>query len=248
MSRQFPGSRQQSLARNNLVYGAILLRLRRAQFLAAEQEVTAANLADDFGPHDMHTVAGHDAECGVRFILKVGTLGGDDDVAQQGIFGMRGGRAIDGRYHRHLYIEDVFEDLDTLAQDLVVSRRSEEIETFGRELGAKFVARAGQDDDVIVAVIADVAERLNQRFVHVAVEHQRTASRMQGDLQYSVFALHPDVFVFVAVTVKHAHAPCGHPSLFVADLRSFSATQPAQVETGSTHRARDDGTAGHSRR
>src|SRR6266478_5796627 len=76
---------------------------------------------------------------------------------------------------------------------------------------------------VVVAIIADVAERPNQRFVHVAVEHQRTASRMQGDLQYSVFALHPDVFVFVAVTAKHAHAPCRYPSFFLADLRSFSA-------------------------
>jgi hypothetical protein len=51
---------------------------------------------------------------------------------------------------------------------------------------------------------------------------------MQSDLQYSVFALHPDVFVFVAITVKHAHAPCRYPSFFVADLRSFSA---AQAET-----------------
>src|SRR5437879_4022999 len=161
----------------------------------------------------MQAVAGHDAECGVRRILKVGTFGGDDDVAQQGIFGMRGGRAIDGRDHRHLYIENVFEDLCALAQDLVVSRGSEEIETCGRELGAKFSARAGQDDDVVVAIIADVAERPNQRFVHVAVEHQRTASRVQGDLQYSVFALHPDVFVFVAVTVEHAHAPRGYLSV-----------------------------------
>src|ERR1700736_4628418 len=71
MPCQFPRSWQQGLTRDNLVHRAIRLRLRRAQLLAAEQEVTAANLANDFGPHDMQAVARHDAECGMRCILKV---------------------------------------------------------------------------------------------------------------------------------------------------------------------------------
>src|SRR6266404_6940941 len=94
---QFPRSRQQSLTRDNLVHRAVRLRLCRAQLLAAEQEVTAANLADDFGPHDMQTIARHDAECGMRCILKVGILGGNDDVAEQCVLRMRGHWAIDGR-------------------------------------------------------------------------------------------------------------------------------------------------------
>src|SRR5712691_2893340 len=47
----------------------------------------------------------------------------------------------------------------------------------------------------------------NQCFMHVAVEHQRTASRVQGDLQDAVFPLHLHVLVFVAVAVEHGHAP-----------------------------------------
>src|SRR5216684_1202713 len=192
MPCQFPSSRQQSFTRNNFVHGAILLRLGRAQFLAAQQEIPAANFADDFRPHDMQTVTRHDAERGMRCVLKVGPFGGNDDVAEQGILGMRRHRTIDGGDHRHFYIENVFEDLCALAKDLVVSGRGEEIETLGRDLGAEFVARPGQDDYVVLGIIADVAERPNQRFVHVAVEHQRAASRMQGDLQNAVFALHPD--------------------------------------------------------
>src|SRR5690349_12313149 len=94
MSCQFPSSRQQSLTRNNLVDRAIRLRLCRAQLLAAEQEVTTPNLADDFRPNDMQTVTRHDAECGMGCILKARIFGCNDDVAKQGIFGMSGDRTI----------------------------------------------------------------------------------------------------------------------------------------------------------
>ena len=158
---QARGSR--GLTRNDLVYRAILLRLRRAQFLAAEQEVTTANLADDFGPHDVQAVAGHDAECGMRRILKVAssaamTMSQSKAYSECTVTG-----AIDRRDHRDLYVENVLEDLRALAEDLVVSRRREEIEAVRRDLGAEFVARAGQDDDVVLAIVADVAERPNQR-------------------------------------------------------------------------------------
>src|SRR5207247_4411656 len=85
VSSQFPRSREQRFTSNDLVHRAIFLRLCRAQFLATEQEVTTANLADDFGPHDMQAVTGHDAEYGMRRILKVGMFRGNDDVAEQGI-------------------------------------------------------------------------------------------------------------------------------------------------------------------
>ena len=120
---------------------------------------------------------------------------------------MRGHWAIDGRDHRHFDTDDVFEDLRALAEDLVESGGREEIETFGRDLGAELIARPGQDDDVVIGIIADVTERPNQRFVHVAVEHEWAASRMQGDLQDAVFPLHFHVVVFISVAIEHGHAP-----------------------------------------
>jgi len=36
----------------------------------------------------MQAITGDDAECGMRRILEVGIFGGNDDVAEQGIFGM----------------------------------------------------------------------------------------------------------------------------------------------------------------
>src|ERR1700756_1110964 len=58
-----------------------------------------------------------------------------------------------------------------------------------------------------VRIIADVAERPNQRFVYVTVEYQRTASRMQSDLQDSILPLHFQVAVFISVAIEHSHAP-----------------------------------------
>src|SRR5438876_494387 len=190
--------------RNDLVHRTKLLRLRSAQFLTAEQEVTTANLADDFRPDDMQTVPWNDAECGMRRILKVGVFGGDDDVAEQGIFGMHRHRPIDRCDHRDLYVEDILEDLGALAEDLVVSGGREEVETIRADLGTEFVARACQDYDVVLGIIADVTEGLDQRFMHVAVEHERPASRMQRHLEDSILSLHPHVFVFVAVAFEHS--------------------------------------------
>ena len=71
---------------------------------------------------------------------------------------------------------------------------------------------------MILGVVADVAECADQRLVHVAVEYQRPASRVQGDLQDAVLALHPHVLVFVAVVVEHrGRAPgCGQSIIATA--------------------------------
>jgi hypothetical protein len=60
---------------------------------------------------------------------------------------------------------------------------------------------------VVLRIFTDIAERPDQRLVHVTVEHQRTAARMQRDLQDTVCAPHPDVFVFLAIVIEHAYAP-----------------------------------------
>jgi hypothetical protein len=43
--------------------------------------------------------------------------------------------------------------------------------------------------------------------VDVAIEHERAASRMQGDFEDPVLSLHPHVFVLVAIAVEHSLAP-----------------------------------------
>jgi len=66
---------------------------------------------------------------------------GNDDVAEQGIFGMHRHRPIDRGDHRDLYVEKILEDLCALPEDLVVSRGREEVEPIRRDPGTEFIAR-----------------------------------------------------------------------------------------------------------
>src|SRR2546426_4965007 len=110
MSRQFPSPWKESLRQDDLVNGAVLLRLYRAELLPAQQKVPTTNLPDDLRPHDVQAVARHDAKSRMRCVLKVGAFGGDDDVTEQGVLGVRGHRAVDRGDHRHLDVEKVLED------------------------------------------------------------------------------------------------------------------------------------------
>src|SRR5579863_529333 len=128
MSRQLPGARKQSLSPDDLVDGTVLLSFCSAQLLATQQKVPAANLSNDLRPYDMQAVTRHDAERGMRRILKIRAFGRNDDIAEKGILGMHGHGSVDGRNHGHFDIEDVLEDLRALAADLVIPPRREEIE------------------------------------------------------------------------------------------------------------------------
>ena len=97
----------------------------------------------------------------MRCILKVRALSGKDDVAKKRVLGMHGHRSIDDRNHGYFDIEYVPEDLRTLAQDLVIAGRREEIEPVRRDSGAELVSATGEDHDVVVRIVADVAERVN---------------------------------------------------------------------------------------
>src|SRR2546427_20278 len=103
---------------DNLINGAVRLCFCRTEFLAAQQKVAAANLPDDFRPHDVQAVARHDTKCRMRCILKVCALSGKDDVAKKRVPGMHGDRSIDDCNHRYFDIEYVLEDLRTLANIL----------------------------------------------------------------------------------------------------------------------------------
>src|SRR5437870_3444382 len=137
---------KESLAADDLVDSAVLLRLDRAEFLAAQQKVPTTNLPDDLRPHDVQAVARHDAKSRMRCVLRVRVLGSKHDVTEKGVLGVGGHRAVDRGDHRHLDVEKVLEDFGALAEDLVVACRCEKVETLGRELRAELVPGPRQDD------------------------------------------------------------------------------------------------------
>src|SRR5256886_11885883 len=94
-----------SVTADDLVNGAVLLRLDRAEFLAAQQKVPTTNLPDHLRPHDVQAVARHDAKSRMRCVPKVRVLGSKHDVAEKGVLGVGGHRAVDRGDHWHLDVE-----------------------------------------------------------------------------------------------------------------------------------------------
>src|SRR5712671_2130830 len=73
-------------------------------------------------------------------------------------------------------------------------------------------------------IVADVTERVNQRLVHIAVEHKRAASSMQSYLEDAVFPLHPHVLIFFAIAFErmsfHRCLRSVSSALFIAESTS----------------------------
>src|SRR5262245_3063507 len=116
-------------------------------------------------------------------------------------------RPIDRSNHRHLDVEQVPKQTFPLPIDLVPAARSSELAAkAGKvDLGAKRIARAGQNDDLIVWVSTDVSTGIGQFSVDTLVPQQRTAFIMQGDLKNTVTPLHLDGLVFHRILFKASH-------------------------------------------
>jgi len=97
----------------------------------------------------------------MRCVLKVRVLGSKHDVAEKGVLGVGGHRAVD-RAIIGTRCREGSRDFGALAEDLVVARRCEEVETLGRDLARRTRSRPRQDDDVVVGIVADVAERVDK--------------------------------------------------------------------------------------
>jgi hypothetical protein len=72
-------------------------------------------------------------------------------------------------------------------------------------LGAVNVAGAGDDDDFVFLVAADLGKRVAQLLMCGHAPFERTAFRMKDDLQNAVAPLHPNVLVAVLVIVEFCH-------------------------------------------
>jgi hypothetical protein len=68
------------------------------------------------------------------------------------------------------------------------------------------VASPGENDNLIVGILADVEKGWRQLFMGLGSEHHRAVVGMQSDLENPVvIALHPDARVFACVVFEFAH-------------------------------------------
>src|SRR2546430_847105 len=181
----FTGAGEQLACRHDFVDSAPFLGGLGIELLAGEDEVTAAHGADHFLPQQIDAIAGHDAEFEVRLILKDRRGGSQHDVGEQDIFGVQPHRAVHRGDQRHLDVEDVHEDSFALAIDLVVALRAEEVEAVGADRLHERGTAAGEDDDASIGIGADRVKEIDELFVGVPVEDQRTAIRVKRHFQHA---------------------------------------------------------------
>src|SRR5437899_3885059 len=141
-----------------------------------------------------------------------------DDVGQQCIFRVQEDRPIQGGDHRYFDVEDVLENLATLAQDLVVALRAKEIEALGADCVHERVAATGQDHYAIGRVLADRVEQMDELLVGVAVEDQLAAVSVQGDFEHAIWlAAEAGVRERLAIGVEFGHWDLLSEKLFHRD-------------------------------
>ena len=149
------------------------------------------------------------SKCGLSWNKVCGRR--QDDVGQKRVFAVQQHRAVQGRDHRHLDVEDVGEHLTAFAQDLVVALGREEVEALGVDRIHEGVARTRQDHHAIVAILADGVEQVDELLVCVAVEDQLPAAAVQRDFEHAVgLAGEAGIGERIAISVEMGHGcrPC----------------------------------------
>ena len=96
-------------------------------------------------------------------------------------------RAVHRGDQRHLDVEDVHEDSFALAIDLVVALRAEEVEPVGADRLHERGTAAGEDDDASIGIGADRVKEIDELFVGMPVEDERTAIGVKRHFQHATF-------------------------------------------------------------
>src|ERR1700738_3178478 len=122
---------------------------------------------------------------------------------------MAPGRAVDRADDRHLDVQQIHQQMPAFPMDAIdpLDRRT------GRERrclwsgpwSRELLAGAGQDDDAVLTVGADVVKGLGQLAVRQKAPTQRLAVGMQGHLENAVAAHHSCRFVLVGVVLEGTH-------------------------------------------
>lgn len=111
-------------------------------------------------------------------------------------------RAVHGRDHRHLDVEQVGEQAPAVVDDVVPVSGGAQLEAGGVDVDTIVVAGAGHDHDLVVAVPGDLGEAKTQLLVRFHAPDECPAGGMKRHRQNAVFTYQLDVLVALTVLLE----------------------------------------------
>ena len=124
MPCECPGPRHEFISRKHLVDDAEVQGFTGREFLSRQEKISAAVESQQQGPHDVHAVARDKTAGEMGRVLEGRMVSGEDDVPQQGKLGVHRCRAVDGRDHRRLDLEQIHEQTLGVVQYLLTPKSS----------------------------------------------------------------------------------------------------------------------------
>ena len=165
-------------------------------------------------------------------VVEDGVVGAQRDVAHQGELGVHAG-AVDAGDRRDVDVEDeALHDLGCVVDEVIVEgvgrQRLERVRgttaagVAAVEAGNPLVACSGQDQHLIVGILADIDEHPRPGIVDVGAVERGAVIGVEPHLDDTVAALHPDELrIFVAIVLERGARDEAHLFLALAGKGAF---------------------------
>ena len=130
----------------------------------------------------------------------------ENDVAEQGNFGVAKSGSVYCSNHRHFDIQKIAQQFLSFPICSVPIPRSPLRRACGGSLRSrKCIARSGEDDDSVFPVASNVGKCTREFFVWTSSPLKGTAVGVEGHLEDAVLSLESDVLVAACVFFQRGH-------------------------------------------
>src|SRR6266568_8260974 len=183
----FKATREHLVVRQHLGHDPPSFRSLRVDGLAAPQQPLGPHRADDLFPDHLETITGSDPKRRMWEITIRGALRSNVHVGQEQVLRVDGSRTVGDPNDRHGKIEQVLEDVDSLAANFLPVRRLEDVAEAGSiDRSHKSISCASEKERTVVLIESDLLKRTRQVFLGLAGEGNWSAVGLETHCQDAI--------------------------------------------------------------
>src|SRR5277367_2350319 len=208
---ELPRPRHQSIGGQYFTDHSQLQCFLGGQTLTGQKKISPTISAEQIRPDYMNSVARNETVGKMGGVCESGSLGGEDDVAQNRHLGMDVYRAVYRGDDRNLDVEEVHDEPLGVGIYMIPYLRG--------YLGLRQMLRKGfridffyegipcprHDHDLVFLVLTDIVESWPKLTMRAASPDESAAARMEGDLQNTILPFHSNVRVLICIVSELGH-------------------------------------------